>query len=109
MLNQLERHAQRLAFLKIPVLLLALVGFIHFVFTLEIPGILLTFWALLVFTFLSLFQNIPEAIPRHQGFFIHFKSRIKRITYVFLAVLLISLSLVFVGMTLRGLIVYFNS
>lgn len=108
MLNQLERLAQRLAFLKIPLLLLALIGLTYFIFTLEIPGVLLLTWSLLVFTFLSLFQTLPPALGVKENLVKRFISRIKRTAYLFLAVFLIILSLAFVGMTLRGLFVYLS-
>lgn len=109
MLNHLERLAQRLAFLKIPALLLAAAGLLHFVLTLQLPGILLVFWALLLYSFLNLFQHLPAAAQPNQGFFERLKMRVHRSGYWLLLIVFVFLTLAILMMTLRGLLLFFSS
>jgi hypothetical protein len=107
MLNWLERRAQRLAFLRVPALLLAAAGLIAFILTLQLPAILLLIWSLLLYAFLTLFQHLPQPEPT-AGWWRRTKLRLLRLAYQLLALLLLLLSLALLALSARGLFVFFS-
>lgn len=107
MLNWLEGQAQRLAFLRLPALLLAAVGLVLFILTLQLPAVLLLIWSLLLYAFLTLFRHLPQIEPS-AGWLQRLKLRLRRFIYHLLALLFLLLSVTLLAFSVRGLFIFFN-
>lgn len=116
MLNLFERCCARASFLRpfslmmagLGLLLVAASLFIADFYTWLMPAFLLFLWSLLAFSFLTLFAQLPEAAAPHQGRLLRLKNKLKRGLYWLLAVVFLLLTLGILGMTLRGLIIFFK-
>ncbi len=115
MLEQLKHFANTLAVLRIPSLLLAVLvlPIVVWIITASgsqsqeiylIPAVILFVWLLFLYSFLSLFAEIPQALQGNNPWSARVRTAIKRGLYYFVAVfmLLITNALLITSLQLFG-------
>jgi len=116
LLHLFERLTARLGFLRPVSLITAVIGLLLLSASLFVadfqswlmPGFLLFLWSLLGYSFLALFRNLPAPPSAQESFFARMKGRLTRGAYWLLALVFILLTLGVLGMTLRGLVIFFS-
>jgi len=116
LLDFFERLTARLGFLRPVSLGLALLGLVLLFISLFVadfqpwlmPGLLLLLWSLLSYSFLTLFRNLPAPPSAQEGLFSRLKGKLTRGAYWLLALVFLLLTLGILGMTLRGLVIFFS-
>lgn len=116
MLDFLEKLTARLGFLRPVSLVSASAGLLLLavsLFTADLqhwlmPSLLLLLWSLLCYSFLTLFRDLPASPSGQAGLLLRLKSRLFRGAYWLLALIFLLLTLGILGMTLRGLVIFFS-
>lgn len=115
MLAYLQRLTRRLAWLRPLTLVLALGGAALVTLSLLLPdyqqslmpGILVMLWSLLAYSFLTLFRGLP--VPEESpGLLARLKHKLLAGVYWLLTGVFFILSLGILGVTLRGLFIFFS-
>ncbi|WP_404419089.1 hypothetical protein [Marinospirillum sp.] len=116
MLHLFERLAARLGLLRPVSLITAVIGLLLLAASLFVadfqhwlmPGFLLFLWSLLGYSFLTLFRSLPAPPSAQEGLFARWKGKLVRGAYWLLALAFLLLTLGVLGMTLRGLVIFFS-
>lgn len=115
LLQLLHRLALRLLVLRPVCLTLAAVGLLSGFYAAAVNddpwswqlrvSLILSFWALMLFAFLSLFRQLPPPVLPQLGFFERLRDRLRLLLYQGLALLILALTLLLLQMSLKLLLV----
>ncbi len=117
MLLFLNRLALRLSSLRLVSLVIAAAGLIATIMSLLLPAysswllpaLIALLWSLLSFSFLTLFRQVPQAGQGATGWVARFKLKLSLLAFSLLGGLFLLLTLALVGLSLRGLIIFFTN